>query len=282
MTNNNIQFSTNNRDVIKPQEIDIFIPEHNIAIEFNGLYWHNEKSGKDKWYHYNKTKKCAEKGIRLIHIFEDEWLNNQESCMDLLGRFLGLPCTKIFARKCRIEEIRVGEARKFLEDNHLQGYSAASVTLGLFFEDKLLQLMSFKHSRYNKNIEWENIRHCNLRGHQIVGGTQKLWSYFIKTYNPTSVVSYSDNRWFEGSTYEKLGFSLQKDNPPQYFYTDLKKRWHRSLFTKKRCIKKAMEIDSELIEEELMKMTENYIAIEILELGKIWDVGQKTWVWTKK
>ena len=68
----------NCRNIIAPLEIDIFIPSKNIAIEYDGLYWHssNKFSGRtiEKKYHLNKTEQCLKKGIKLIHIFENEWI----------------------------------------------------------------------------------------------------------------------------------------------------------------------------------------------------------------
>ena len=61
------------RGLIYPQEVDIYIPSKQVAIEFNGLYWHSEKAGKGKDYHYNKWLSCKNKGVRLITVWEDDW-----------------------------------------------------------------------------------------------------------------------------------------------------------------------------------------------------------------
>ena len=265
---------TNTRTVIPPQELDSYLPDYNLAIEFDGLYWHSEDKGKDKLYHYNKTKLCEEKGIRLIHIFEDEWIHKNEVCLDLVSRIIKLPNKKLFARKCELREIKNKECKEFLEKNHLQGYAVASVNIGLFFENQLVQLMSFKHARYDKKIEWENIRCCNLIGTTIIGGVHKIWKYFVKSYSPKSVVSYCDSRWFTGETYKKLNFSLKRINPPQYWYiTGRDKRVHRSCFMKKRCLK--------LLPKDmgLEKLTEKELTQEFIGLNKIWDCGQQVWIW---
>ena len=275
-----ISFEPNTRNIIPPFELDLYIPDHNLAIEFNGLYWHSEMGGKDKKYHLNKTKMCEEKGIRLLHIFEDEWLSKKELCLDLLSRFINLSNNSLMARKCVLREVSTKDSKIFLNDNHLQGFASASVYLGLYFNEKLVQLMSFRHSRYNENIEWENIRCCNKIGFKIVGGVQKLWKYFVDKYQPTSVVSYCDRRWFLGVTYKKLGFSMIKINPPQYNYTDHQIRWHRSLFTKTKCIKKALTLNI-VTEQELYQMTEKQIAMEVLGLDRIWDCGQTVWTWIR-
>ena len=279
LENNSIAFNANIRSIIKPFELDFYLPKFNLAIEFDGLYWHSESAHKNKNYHLNKTNLCNNKNIRLVHIFEDEWLYRKNVCLDLLSRFLNITQNSIAARKCKIREISNKEAKIFLEANHLQGFASASVTIGLFYEGKLVQLMSFKHSRYNKNIEWENIRCANLIGHKIVGGIQRLWKYFVIAYMPLSVVSYCDKRWFVGESYSKLGFVLTHTNKPQYSYTDYKHRWHRSFFTKEKCKKYAIKEGKS--KKELETATEKQIAMGILDLDRIWDCGQDTWIWNK-
>jgi len=67
----------NSRSIIKPYELDIYLPDIKFAIEFNGLYWHCDLN-KPKDYHLMKTEMCEELGIELFHIFEDEWIYKQE------------------------------------------------------------------------------------------------------------------------------------------------------------------------------------------------------------
>lgn len=126
-------FGNKDRTVCKPKELDIYIPSHNFAIEFDGLFWHSESMlfnrGKNKQYHLNKTKICITKNIRLVHIFEDEWTKNKEVCMDLLKRFLNIKNRKIMARKCIIKELSNKDCLIFLKTNHLQGFAIASVNL---------------------------------------------------------------------------------------------------------------------------------------------------------
>ncbi|VVC06391.1 Uncharacterised protein [uncultured archaeon] len=278
LTNHSINFESNVQNIISPQELDIYIPTHKLAIEFDGLYWHSESGGKDKWYHWNKTKKCQEKGIRLIHIFEDEWMKKKEICLDLLSRFLNLPMQRAMARKCSFQKVSSHDAKKFLKANHLQGFASAKVYLGLYFQRNLIQLLSFSPARYSQKIEWENIRFCNKIGFQVIGGLEKLWKHFLKEYHPQSVVSYCDLRWFAGSSYRKLGFFLANENDPQYYYTDHQSRWHRSMFTQKKCVHHALELEN-YPQEILEKMTEKQIAYQILHLDRIWDSGQETWIW---
>lgn len=64
LKNNKIEYLRKNKTIIKPLELDFYIPSENIAIEFNGIYWHSEITGqKNKNYHLNKTELCEKQGI---------------------------------------------------------------------------------------------------------------------------------------------------------------------------------------------------------------------------
>jgi hypothetical protein len=270
------------RSICKPKEIDMLMKDYNLAIEFNGLYHHVESSGKDKYYHFNKTKKCFEQGIQLLHIFEDEWINKKQICKSIVSAYLRKFDNIIPARKCEIKEITNKEIRSFLEDNHLQGYSTASKNIVLIQNNEIIMGLTFGKPRYNKNIEWELIRLVTRKNTNVIGGTQKLWSYFLKIYQPNSIVSYCDRRWFTGKIYAKLGFLKQKDAIPTYWYTDTTNRFHRSRFTKKNAVKAAFKMENNMYSlDELTAFTENYITKDILGLDRIWDCGQDTWIWKK-
>ncbi len=276
----NISVEQHNRELCKPKEIDFYIPTHNLAIEFDGLYYHSEQSGKDRNYHFNKTYTCAEKGIQLIHIFEDEWIQKKEICKSIIAGYLNQPARIIAARKCIIEEISNKELRPFLNKNHLQGYATAKINAVLKFEGEIVAAMTFGKPRYSKNADWELIRLANKCNTRLIGGTQRLWEYFQKTHHPESIVSYCDRRWFTGNIYNTLGFKLTKKSRPVYWYTDYINRYHRSKFTKKNCVKTALQDSTNVLnEQELSLLSENQITRDILSLARIWDCGQDSWFW---
>jgi len=211
------EITTNCRSLISPKEIDIYLPDLNLAFEFDGIYWHSESAGKDKNYHLNKTKICSEQGIHLVHVFESEWELKQDVVKSRIRNLLGLS-EKIYARKCEIREVSTKEKRGFLINSHIQGDCPSSVNLGLYYENELVSLMSFGKSRFNKQYEWELIRYCNKLGTSIVGGASRLIKRFIKGYNPISVISYSDKRWNTGKLYINLGFEHSHTSKPNFFY----------------------------------------------------------------
>ena len=197
----------NSRSIIPPLELDIYIPEKKLAIEFNGTYWHSDQCI-DKNYHFNKSRQCEEKGIRLIHIYEWEWPS--EKIKSLLRISLGV-ADKIYARDCTVRIISNAEAKPFNEQNHLQGHRNAKVTYGLFYHDNLVQLMSFSQTHYNRNLkddEWEIIRGCPGSNNVVTGGVGRLFKHFIDDYNPSRVFSYCDFNKFDGTSYEAVGMKF--------------------------------------------------------------------------
>jgi len=130
----------NNRELIKPQELDIVIPSHKLAIEYNGIYWHSEQAGIGPDYHSEKTKACESKGYRLIHIFEDEWVLKKDIVKSRLKHILGKTedLSHIGARQCVVREITSEQKNKFLEKYHIQGKDSSKVKLGAFYQDQLL------------------------------------------------------------------------------------------------------------------------------------------------
>lgn len=201
----------NDRKVIYPLELDIYIPDKQIAIEFNGIYWHSDKVIHKK-YHLEKSKLCEKKGIRLIHIYEWEidfpyW----EKIKMMLNQAFGNNPT-LYARNCEIKEISNKDARVLNNIVHLQGHRNAQVTYGLFYHNELVQLMSFSKTRYNKNLKddnsWEIIRGCPGSNISVVGGVSKLFKHFIKTHLPNKIFSYCDFNKFDGNSYEKLGMKF--------------------------------------------------------------------------
>ena len=200
---------TNTRDILKPHELDVYIPDKHIAIECNGTFWHDAEH-KNKTYHIDKSKACRDKGIRLIHVYEWEWSNYPDKIKQLLNISLG-SVSKIYARQCEVRPIANQEAKPFNETTHLQGHRNAQITYGLFYKDELVQLMSFSKTRYNRNLgenEWEIIRGCPGSNNIVVGGVSKLFKHFIEDYKPNKIFSYCDFNKFDGKSYLALGMTF--------------------------------------------------------------------------
>lgn len=265
------------KNIISPYELDIYIPEKRVAIEYNGLIWHSEKFGKDRNYHLNKTIACEKQGIRLIHIFEDEWIEHEEivksKLKHILGCDMGLP--KIFARKCIVNEINNQIAKSFLEKNHIQGFARSSVYLGCFYNNELVGVMTFKRE-IKESDKWELTRFATDITKHCIGVGSKLFKYFVKNYNPTEVKSFADRRWsttLKDNLYIKLGFNLKEILKPEYRYTNGHNgRIHKFNFRKQILLKKYPNSNLTI------DMTEHEMC-QKLGFYRIYDCGLYKFVW---
>ena len=253
----NLNFISNSKKIIPPLELDIYIPSHNIAIEFNGLYWHSELF-KDKNYHLDKTNVCNEKKIQLIHIFEDEWINNKDIVKSRLQNLLGLTPNKIYGRKTLVKEVSPKETKLFLDENHIQGNVNSKIKLGLYYNNELVSLMTFGNLRKvlgnkkndNEYNSYELLRFCNKLNTNVIGGADKLLKHFVFNYNPNKIISYADRRWSQGKLYEKLGFTFTHFSKPNYFYIVDKIRKYRFKYRKDILVKEGY--DSTKTERQIM------------------------------
>lgn len=207
----------NAHNVIRPYELDIYLPEKHLAIEFDGLYWHSEEKGKNRMYHANKTRMCEEHGIHLLHVFEDEWIDHEEIVKDRIRSVLGVGQNRIFARNCDVREIDSHMSNEFLDANHLQGGDNAPIRYGLFHNNELVSVMTFGKPRFSSSYDYEMIRFASRIGVNVVGGASKLLVYFKRNHSGT-IVSYADRRYSNGSLYEKLGFTLDHVSSPNYWW----------------------------------------------------------------
>lgn len=260
-----IEILTSVRDIIPPKEIDIYIPSLKLAFEYNGVYWHSHKNeNMTKQYHQDKVLACKKQGINLIHIFEDEWMNQDK--VDLIKERIKSKLqssTRMYARKCSVHEISKVESNSFVEQHHIQGSTNASINIGLFYEKELVAVMTFSASRFDKNYQYELIRYCS-KG-TIVGGASKLLKYFEREYNPESLMTYADMNWSTGNLYEKIGFKEEGITEPGYFYYDpkTKQRISRQKCQKHKLVKQGYP----------ESLTESDICCNILGYYKIYDSG---------
>jgi len=243
-----------NKNIISPLELDIYIPDLKLAFEFNGLYWHSEVN-KENNYHLNKTELCEQQGIQLIHIWEDDWLYKKNIVKSIILNKLK-KTKSIYARKCEIREINNILYRKFIDDNHIQGYINSKIKIGLFYENELVGLMTFGNLRVamgkkstNKN-DYELLRFCNKLNINVIGGASKLFNYFIKNYNPNEITTYADRSISQGKLYETLGFEYIRKTQPNYYYIIDGLRNYRFNFRKDKLVKDGY--DPSKTEREIM------------------------------
>jgi G:T-mismatch repair DNA endonuclease (very short patch repair protein) len=266
-----VNFIEHDKSIIHPYELDIVLPDHKIAIEYCGLYWHSELMDKTRNYHLNKLEGCIKNDYRLITIFEDELVFKKYIIESVLKNKIGIyDGNRIYARKCQVQEINSRQAHKFCDKNHLQSYTGSSVKLGLFYENEIVSVMTFakrsiaKGSKH-KDGYWELSRFCNKIDYLVVGGASKLLKYFEKNYDWKEIISYADRRWSDGNMYYKLGFDFKKFTQPNYWYFKIRdiNRIHRFSLRKK--------------EEEPKDKTEWELRQE-QDYSRIWDCGNYKFV----
>lgn len=260
------------RHILNGREIDIFIPEKNIGIEYNGNKWHTEWfAKKDKNYHLFKMEECREKGVGLITIFEDEYELHKEIVLNKLTHILNIGnehTPKLYGRKCQIKEIYSYIAEDFLNVNHIQGFVNSTLFLGAFYNENLVGVMSFTKQADNN---WELTRLATDIKYNCCGVGGKLFNYFIKNYDFNEIKSFADRRWTldeNNNIYTKLGFVFHSFTKPNYTYYNANvnryKRFHKFNFRKDKLVKKYSQLNPRMTETEMVK-----------ELGydRIWDCG---------
>jgi hypothetical protein len=255
----NVKYIRNDRKILSRKELDFYLPDNKLAIEFNGLYWHSNKYNSNN-YHLDKTNSCEEQNIQLLHVFEDEWVYKKEIVKSIIKSKLGIIENKIFARKTEIKEITDNNLTKeFLENNHLQGSINSSIKLGLFHNNQLVSLMTFGKKRValgnkTQNIgEYEMLRFCNKLNTQVVGGASKLLKYFTNNYRPKEILTFADRRYSNGNLYKELGFNYLGNTKPNYWYFKKNElvRYHRFNFRKDILVKEGF--DSNKTEHQIME-----------------------------
>lgn len=222
------------RSIISPYEIDMYLPEYKIGFECNPTYTHNssmdayaENDRKPIGYHRMKSDLAKKNGIFLFHIFGYEWASRKEQILSMIRNILGKTKTKIYARKTEIFELDNKTCCEFLEENHLQGFTNASVRLGLKYNGELVSVMTFNKIRgtigYTDSVTentYELSRFCNRLNMSVVGGASKLFKYFKDHYDFDEVISFADIAHVKGNLYETLGFKAVNVSDPSYCWSN--------------------------------------------------------------
>ena len=260
-----VKIHLSDRKILGNQELDIYLPDHDLAIEYNGVYWHCEGRGRGRNFHLSKTLRCEEQGIQLLHIFSSDDLDVWKSIIhSKLGKV-----KKIGARQTSVEKLTSKQAKEFCDGNHLQGSVNASLRLGLVYEGTLVSVMTFGKSRFNKNYQWELLRFCSKKGFQVMGAASKL----LKHSGIRNCISYANRRWSNGKLYESIGFDKVGESQPNYFYTkDGNTLLSRNQFQKHKLAARLENFDPGLTEYQNM-LNHGY--------DRIWDCGNLVYEYVK-
>jgi hypothetical protein len=262
-----VEFKSN-RTLLAGKEIDLYNDDLKLGIEYCGLYWHNELSPEPRLrnYHFDKYRKCKDQGVRLITIFEDEWLLRNAQVKGFLKSTLGMFKTKVFARKCRVKLIDKQISNDFIERYHIQGKTNQGLyAAGIYLGEELLGVISFgRHPRKKGEIVLDRL--CFKEDHLIIGGASRLFKFLLTETGIKKISSWSDNRWSVGGIYAKLGFKLKQELPPDYSYTQIKSPTSR--VSKQSQKKKNTDCPAGLTENQWSSAN---------GLARIWDCGKLVW-----
>lgn len=244
------------------QEVDIFIPDLNIGIEYNGLYWHSEAIKQNRKFHKEKLDLCSSKGLTLYNIFEHEWVERKKQVLSYLESKVAAPKRKIFARHCTvkvfIDEEDLDKAKDLIESTHIQGYAASKFIIGLEYKNELIGVCTFnRHHRGGQNNTIFLKRLCFKSGVAVIGGTERMVAYakrFFKEKGYKKMATWSDNRYSEGLVYKRAGFNLVSELDVDYFYFK----------------------SSKVFSKQSLKA---YTHSELISMGygRVWDCGKKKW-----
>lgn len=282
-----IKIVRHERSKIKPMELDIYLPDFNFAIECNPTATHNSSvfdpfggAPKDRNYHKKKTLRCNEKGIFLFHIFGYEWTHRKDIILSMIRHILKKDMERIYARNCTVKEIDHDSCKIFLDHNHIQGSTNASIRIGLYHNDDLVSVMTFGKMRGtmgtgNSDLKdcFELSRFCNKVNTSVVGGASKMFKYFINKYKISRVRSFSDLSHTSGGIYDILGFKKIHTTLPQYVWVDFDTDYaYNRVNTQKNKLKKFLQDDDIDLSKTEKQIMEEHGFVQVFDSGKIlWE-----------
>lgn len=262
-----VRVSENDREAVKGFEADVYCPDQGVAIEFNGLYWHSEKF-RGRMYHSDKTDAFLAAGVQLIHVWEDDWNLRRGVVERLIARKLGVSRERVInARSLTPGVATAVEARKFLTENHIQGFVPASAQIALREGQEIAALASF---RKRAGGTWELARYATSAN--VRGGFTKALKAFVRRGNPQEIVTFADRGVSDGGLYEKSGFTRDGEVAPDYKYVrNGREREHKFNYRKKR-----------FRDDPKLKFREGATERELAEMNnlyRLYDSGKVRWVW---
>ena len=284
-----IEILQNTYKVIKPYELDIYIPSKHFAIECNPVVTHNsslpgfgwDDKPKPRGYHKMKTDMCEAAGVHLFHLFGYDWWHHQEVCMSMILNQLGCTKNKLYARKLEVRMVPDPIAMEFLNNNHRQGGVHSKVRIGLYDGDSLVSLMTFSKMRTTIGTGkedladcWELVRFCSVLNTSVVGGASKLFTHFVRTYSPKRIRSFSDRAHTQGGLYESLGFVKVRTSDPGYMWVHLKTEW---AFARNNAQKQNI---CKFLNDDTLDLTKSETELMVSHgFVQVFDSGTITWEW---
>lgn len=277
--NMGINVKRNDRTLVFPKELDCVFPDHKVAIEINGIYYHSEiRGGKDSKYHLEKTNRCNEQGYKLFHFTDVQLEEKKDIAVSMIKNSLGLSSKKIYARETELKILEMSDCKEFFDRNHIDGNARAKFAIGLFHENELVMCISFDDPRngHDKGYDYEVVRMTTKLDVNVVGGFQKIWKHFIQEYDPSSVMSYQDRRYggIASKAYESV-MKLERITDPSWEVVNIKtgELFHRLWFSSNRMreLFGTKYDENATTKENLIKNGFDYL----------WNCGNYVWTYRK-
>lgn len=260
-----LEVHAHDRTAISPMEIDLLLPALSLGIECNGVHWHREaEKGRD--YHRTKWERCMSAGMRLLQIWEDDYLLRRPVVERMLRHKVGLAGEKVGGRSTVVTTVPWYMARRFMDANHIQGAVPATLHLGLVHGEALVAVCSFRR----EPASWTLARYATSMA--VQGGFSKVLQAFIRTERPQKIVTFADHCVSDGDLYERTGFVNDGELAPDYTYLVRGRRVHKFNYRLAR-----FERDPDLLYHP--DLTERELA-DLNGLDRIYDAGKTRYVWT--
>lgn len=262
-----VEVRNHHRQIHPAFEYDVTVPDKLLAIEYNGIYWHSEKHKPGTDYHWRKTLAAKEAGWKVLHIWEDDWNDKKEVVVRAVARKLGKSKEeRLNARSLEIAQVTAKDAREFLNNNHIQGFTVGSLHLALKKRGEVVAVMTMKKV---KDGEYRLERYATSA--IVRGGFSRLFKNAVKILSARKIITFSDNAMSDGNLYESHGFENDGELAPDYMYVVKNKREHKFNYRKARFKKDPnLKYEEGLSERELAQLN---------GLERIWDAGKIRWVW---
>ena len=220
----NIEIIKRNRTILRGKEIDIYFPEYKIGIEYDGLIWHSTKYKEDKYYHLNKTKQCEEQGIRLIHIFEDEWLYKKEIVKSIISELFNKQDRIIPSENCIVKTLDNKTAEEFFNENNIDGYFDSDINIGLFFNDELVSAIGISINNDTVQIN----RYCNKLNTKLDKSLNSFIKHIANQFKISKFVVNIDKRYNNSKPFKDVGFNHTTNTEPKSYYIVQDRRYDKS------------------------------------------------------
>lgn len=255
----------NTKKVLKSGlELDIYIPDNKLAIEFNGCHYHSDKYVEND-YHFNKTNECNDLGIQLLHVFEDEWKFKRDIVKSLIKRSLNLNTNYILTDKNYVKLITKESANKFLNENHIHGYFKCDINLGLFDGNEIISVLSLS----KKKLSYDIVRFADIINYNIINSLKYFIEYIIKNISNNNINLLLDRTYFKSDEYIQNNFYFKETLKPDFKFFYNKKRYSKNIYKKSKLIRKGFDKNKTVTqltkEKNIFKVYDSGIDVFVLK-----------------